>query len=237
MWEFAAVKPTVQIATTKTPDGGLLELYQHAADFSIRVNREELMTSRAHESELELARLGCTHIKALKSPTVLIGGLGMGYTLRQALDLLKPKATVVVSELIAQVVTWNREILGELARHPLRDPRVRLEVRDVTHIIRESNGVFDAILLDVDNGPEALTSADNNRLYSREGLQACMRALKEKGCLSIWSCSIDDVFEKRLRQANLFFRRVRVPAHKGARARSRCVWVISRDPQSLPPIR
>lgn len=212
-----------------------MALYQHDADFSIKVNRLELMTSRAHESELELARLGCVRIADRPNPTVLIGGLGMGYTLRQALDLLQPEATVVVSELIADVVEWNRQYLGELNGHPLRDRRVTLKLGDVMTLIQQSEHAFDAIMLDVDNGPEALTSEGNDRLYSREGLQACMRAVHVKGCLSIWSGSIDNAFERRLRQENLFFRRFHVAAYKGGKARSRCIWVIARDPRSLPP--
>lgn len=229
------MKPTLQIAKALTPDGEELVLFRHDADFSITVNRQELMTSRAHESELALARLGCARIQARHNPTVLIGGLGMGYTLRQALDVLQPRASVVVSELIPEVVAWNREFLGALNQHPLRDPRVVLKVGDVWALIRQSEHVFDAILLDVDNGPEALTSEGNARLYSREGLQACLRALHAKGCLSVWSGSLDNAFEKRLRQERLFFRRVHVAAYKGGKARSRCVWVIARDPLSLPP--
>ncbi len=235
VWDFTGVKPTLQIATAKTPDGEVLALYQHDADFSIKVNRQELMTSRAHESELELARLGCARIVSRQNPTVLIGGLGMGYTLRQALDLLQPEATVVVSELIPEVVAWNREFLGELNSHPLRDPRVVLKVGDVTNLIQQSEHAFDAILLDVDNGPEALTSEGNDRLYSPAGLQACMRALHAKGCLAIWSGAIDNAFEHRLRQVNLFYRRFHVAPYKGGKARSRCIWVIARDPLSLPP--
>lgn len=229
------MKPTLQIASARTPDGEELALFKHDADFSIKVNRQELMTSRAHESELELARLGCARIAERPNPTVLIGGLGMGYTLRQALDLLQPAASVVVSELIAEVVAWNREHLGELNGHPLRDPRVALKLGDVQRLIQQSEHAFDAIMLDVDNGPEALTSAGNDNLYSREGLQACMHALHAKGCLSIWSGSIDNAFERRLRQENLAYRRFHVAAYKGAKARSRCIWVISRDVRSLPP--
>ena len=231
------MKPTLQIAAAKTPDGEVLALYQHDADFSIRVGNQELMTSRAHESELELARLGCARIAERPNPVVLIGGLGMGYTLRQTLDLLQPDASVVVGELIADVVMWNREFLGELNNHPLRDRRVTIKLGDVTRLIQQSEHAFDAIMLDVDNGPEALTSAGNDRLYSREGLQACMHAVHAKGCLSIWSGSIDNAFEKRLRQENLAYRRFHVAAYKGGKARSRCIWVISRDVRSLPPER
>ena len=228
------MKPTLQIASAKTPDGEELSLFKHDADYSIKVSRLELMTSRAHESELELARLGCARLTEWPAPTVLIGGLGMGYTLRETLDLLQPGATVVVGELIPEVVEWNRTYFGDLNGHPLRDRRVSLRLGDVAALICGAEHAFDAILLDVDNGPEAFTSAGNGQLYSREGLEACMRALTAKGCLSIWSGSADLSFEKRLRKAQLFFRRVQVPAYKGARSLSRCVWVISRDPRSLP---
>ena len=229
------MKPTLKIATTKTPDGEILTLVQHDADFSMKVGCQELMTSRAHESELELARLGCARIAARQNPTVLIGGLGMGYTLRQTLDLLQPDATVVVSELIPDVVQWNRDYLGQLANHPLRDPRVVLKVCDVMSLIQQSEHAFDAIMLDVDNGPEALTAAGNDRLYSRQGLQACMRALHAKGCLAVWSGAIDNTFERRLKAENLFFRLFHVPVYKGGKALARCVWLIASDPRSLPP--
>jgi spermidine synthase len=229
------MKPTLKIATTTTPDGELLTLVQHDADFSMKVGCQELMTSRAHESELELARLGCARIAARQNPTVLIGGLGMGYTLRQTLDLLQPDATVVVSELIPDVVQWNRDYLGQLANHPLRDPRVVLKVCDVMSLIQQSEHAFDAIMLDVDNGPEALTAAGNDRLYSRQGLQACMRALHAKGCLAVWSGAIDNTFERRLKAENLFFRLFHVPVYKGGKALARCVWLIASDPRSLPP--
>jgi len=232
------MKPTLKIATATTPHGETLTLFKHDADFSMKVGGQELMTSRAHESELELARLGCARIAARQNPTVLIGGLGMGYTLRQTLDLLQPGATVVVSELIPEVVQWNRTYLGELNDHPLRDPRVVLKVCDVMRLIQQSEqAAFDAILLDVDNGPEALTTPGNDRLYRREGLLACRRALHAKGCLTIWSGTIDATFERRLKAANLFFRIVHVPIYKGGKARARCVWMIAGDARSLPPER
>jgi spermidine synthase len=228
------MKPTLKIATTQTPDGEVLTLFEHDGDYSIKVGCQELMTSRAHESELELARLGCARIAARQNPSVLIGGLGMGYTLRETLNLLQPEATVVVSELIPDVVQWNRDILGELTNHPLRDPRVMLKVCDVMQVIQQAEHAFDAILLDVDNGPEALTASDNDRLYSRQGLQACMRALHAKGCLAVWSGATDSQFERRLKAENLFFQLYHVPVYKGGKARARCVWVISRDARSLP---
>jgi spermidine synthase len=229
------VKSVEQLACAKTPDGETLTLCRLGEDFSIQVGRQELMTSRAHESECELARLGCARAQRQPNPAVLVGGLGMGYTLRQALDLLGPTASVVVSELIAEVAEWNRTFLGELTDHPLQDPRVDLRIGDVQEIIRASEHVFDAILLDVDNGPAAFTSAGNDRLYSRQGLQTCLRALHPKGCLAIWAGSADSAFEKRVRQENLFYRCCPVPAYKGARTLSRYVWLISRDPRGVPP--
>lgn len=231
------MKPIQQLAHAKTPDGEALTLCRKGDEFSIQVNRQELMTSRAHESECELARLGCARILQQPKPVVLVGGLGMGYTLRAALDLLGPKASVVVSELMPEMVAWNREHLGGLTGHPLRDPRVDLRIGDVVEIIRNSECVFDAILLDVDNGPEAFTSSGNDQLYSRQGVQMCMRALQPKGCLAIWAGSADSGFEKRVRQENLPFRCCPTSAYKGARTLSRYIWLIARDMRALPPSR
>ncbi len=228
------MKPTIQIAETKTPDGSPLALFEHDGDFMIRVNGQALMSSRAHESELELARLGCLRIKERQNPRVLIGGLGMGYTLRQTLDMLNPLAEVVVAELLPEVVRWNRERFGHLTDHPLRDKRVTMKTCDVLKIVRKSPHGFDAILLDVDNGPDAMTDAGNDKLYGRKGIQTLLGALHEQGCLSIWSATIDRSFERRLQQERLHVRQFRVAAHKGGKTRSRCIWVASRDAQSLP---
>ncbi len=136
-------------------------LYQHDRDFSIKINYHVLMHSRQHESELELARLGCAHLAGRKAPKILIGGLGMGYTLRQSLDMLSPHAQVVVGELLGAVVEWNREFLGELNDHPLKDERVDLKTGDIVKVISRSKNTFDAILLDIDNGPSAMADSGN----------------------------------------------------------------------------
>jgi spermidine synthase len=222
------MKPRIRIASTTSPDGSEVVLHQHDGDFTISVDRHELMLSRAHESEQELARLGCARIAQHRNPAVLIGGLGMGYTLRQALDLLPPQAAVVVAELLPEVVRWNRDYLGELNRHPLRDPRVEVRICDVARLIRGSPGTFDAILLDIDNGTSAITDAGNDRLYSRQGIRSCMDALHAKGCLAIWSAFVDLPFERRLRQEQLAMRRVRVPARMGGKSRNHCIWLVSR---------
>jgi len=210
-------------------------LYQHDRDFSIMINGQDLMHSRQHESELELARLGCAHLAGRKAPSILIGGLGMGYTLRQALDMLSPHAQVVVGELLSAVVEWNREFFGELNGWPLGDERVDLKTGDIVEIISRSKGRFDSILLDIDNGPSAMTYSGNRRLYGREGIRACRRALRKQGCLAVWSAEPSKKFEQLLMSCGFHVRRFRVPAYKRSKSQSRFVWVASEDKIILPP--
>jgi spermidine synthase len=229
------MKPKLKIATARTPDGGEMVLYQHDSDFSIKINGQELMHSRRHESELELARLGCAHLDGHKAPSILIGGLGMGYTLRQALDMLSPHAQVMVGELLGAVVKWNREFLGELNGRPLGDKRVDLKTGDIVELISRSKSRFDSILLDIDNGPNAMTDSGNRRLYGRKGMQACRRALRKQGCLALWSAEPSKKFEQLLMSCSFHVRRFRVPAYKGSKSQSRFVWVASEDKINLPP--
>ena len=229
------MKPRIKIATTLTPDGGEMVLYQHDCDFSIEINGRELMHSRHHESELELARLGCAHLGGRRAPRILIGGLGLGYTLRQALAMLGPHAQVVVGELLGAMVEWNREFLGELNGRPLRDKRVDLKTGDIVELISRSKSRFDSILLDIDNGPNAMTDSGNRRLYGREGIRACRRALREQGCLAVWSAEPSKKFEQLLMSCSFHVRRFRVPAYKGSKSQSRFVWVASEDKIILPP--
>jgi len=229
------MNPRIRIAATRTPDGGEMVLYQHDRDFSIMINGQDLMHSRRHESELDLARLGCSHLAGRKAPSILIGGLGMGYTLRQALDMLSPHAQVVVGELLGAVVEWNREFFGELNGRPLEDERVDLKTGDIVELISRSKGRFDAILLDIDNGPSAMTDSSNRRLYGREGIRACRRALREQGCLAVWSAEPSKKFEQFLMSCGFHVRRFRVPSYKGSKSKSRFVWVASEDKSILPP--
>jgi spermidine synthase len=229
------MKSTVKIAEARTPDGGLMGLYQHDQDFIIRINGEDLMNSRQNESELELARLGCRHLAECKEPRVLIGGLGMGYTLRQTLDMLGPHARVRVGELMGAVVDWNREFLGVLNGNPLEDPRVDLKTGDILELISRSKSRFDAILLDVDNGPDAMTDSGNRRLYGYEGIEACRRALGEKGCLAVWSAKPSKKFEHLFVRSGFHVRRYTVPAYKGSKSQFRFIWVASEDRKTLPP--
>lgn len=229
------MKVRKKLAAARTPEGGEMVVYQHDRDFSIMVNGEDLMHSRQHESELELARLGCMRLVGQRSPQVLIGGLGMGYTLRQALDMLGPRARVVVAELLAQVVAWNRRFFGQLNGHPLNDERVVVQTGDVGDFLTQCPGRFDAILLDIDNGPNAMTVSANQRLYDHAGILACRQALQTRGCLAVWSAEPDKSFENRLVDCGFHVRRFRVPAYKGSKSQARFVWVAARHRKDLPP--
>jgi spermidine synthase len=229
------MKPRVKIAAARTPDGGEMVLYRHDRDFTIEIDGEDLMLSRHHESELELARLGCAHLAGRKAPSILIGGLGMGYTLRQALDMLSPDAEVVVGELLGPVVAWNSEFLGELNGQPLADKRVDLKIGNIVELISRSKSRFDAILLDIDNGPSAMTYSQNSRLYGYDGILSCRRALRKKGCLAVWSAGPCKEYEELLLHCGFHVRRYRVPAFKGSKSQSRFVWVASESKSILPP--
>jgi spermidine synthase len=163
-------------------------------------NGKSLMSSRMHGSEQALAALALRRVHA-PDACVLVGGLGMGFTLRATLDLLPEDATVVVAELVPAVVEWNRGVLGTLAAHPLRDARVRVEIGDVADTLQSGPGRFDAVLLDVDNGPDAFAAATNARLYNDQGLAVARAALKPGGVLAVWSAWEDRRFEQRLRYA------------------------------------
>ena len=228
------MKARLKIAETRAPDGSEMVLYQHDRDFFMTLNGQDLMDSRQKESELELARLGCRHLADCKTPRVLIGGLGMGYTLRQTLDMLGPDGRVVVGELVDAVIEWNRTYLGVLNDHPLEDPRVDLESGDIVDIISHYSTRFNAILIDIDYGPDAMTAADNHRLYGSAGIQACRRALVKNGCLAVWSAEPSKNYEQLLVRGGFHVRRYRVPASKGSSS-SRFVWVASEDKTRLPP--
>ena len=205
------------LGETRTPDGALLALTRRGDELIILADGKPLMSSRMHGSEEALATLACARARTLDEPSVLVGGLGMGFTLRATLDLLPPDATVVVAELVPAVVEWNRGPLGPLAKHPLKDTRVRVEVGDVAAVLRSSRERFDAVLLDVDNGPAAFTSSGNDALYDDRGLAAARAALKSGGVLAVWSAWEDRKFEQRLRYAGFTVevKRVRARLKKG----------------------
>jgi spermidine synthase len=194
------VKPWILVGQTAAPDGTPLTLQSRDGEFLLLAGGKPLMSSQMHASEDALATLACRRLNALPAPHVLIGGLGMGFTLRAALDLLPPAATVVVAELVPAVVSWNQGPLGPLAGHPLKDSRVRVEETDVAVAVRSNRGVFDAVLLDVDNGSDALTTSTNGWLYSDRGVDATRSSLTATGVLAMWLASEDRRFARRLRQ-------------------------------------
>lgn len=194
------MKPWIIVGETTAPDGTPLKLQSRDGEFLLLAGGQPLMSSQVHGSEDALATLACSRIRSVAAPHVLIGGLGMGFTLRAALDGLPPAATVVVAELVPTVVTWNRGPLGPLAAHPLDDSRVRVEEIDVADAVRSNPGKFDAVLLDVDNGSDALTTSTNGWLYSDRGVDALRSALTTNGVLAMWLASEDRKFARRLRQ-------------------------------------
>jgi spermidine synthase len=189
------------LGQTRTPAGDEIALTRRSGEYVILASGKSLMSSRMHGSEEALATFGCRRARTLDAPSVLIGGLGMGFTLRATLDLLPRDAQVVVAEFVPALVEWNRGPLGPLADHPLKDSRVAVEIGDVGAAIRGSCDRFDAILLDVDNGPAAFTASENESLYSDRGLAAARSALKAGGVLAVWSAREDRRFEQRLRYA------------------------------------
>jgi len=179
-----------------TPDGKTIALYEHDGHYLIRVDRVELMSTRQHASEERLAERACAHLKGCSGARVLVGGLGFGFTLRAALKELATDATVVVTEILTAIVEWNRNPAFPFAADALADPRVVIRQQDVVDAIAANKHVYDAIILDVDNGPNALTADDNFRLYDYQGLTMTRAALHPGGCLAIWSAAPDVTFER-----------------------------------------
>ncbi|RVD53193.1 hypothetical protein, partial [Mesorhizobium sp. M7A.F.Ca.ET.027.03.2.1] len=194
--------PWVQLDSAKTPDGGQeLRLKRRGTEFSIMLGTNELMNSRLSGSEEALAKLSCERIAGHSRPTILIGGLGMGFTLRAALTELANDAGIVVAELVPAVVAWARGPMAEIFDGCLDDPRVTIQETDVGQLIRSRPAAWDAILLDVDNGPEGIVHKSNDALYSVQGLAAARSALKPGGVLAVWSQGPDSGFTRRLKQA------------------------------------
>lgn len=221
--------PWVLLDTAKIPgDGGELRLNKLGAEFSIMLGSNELMNSRLSGSEEALAKLSCLRLRDRERPKILIGGLGMGFTLRAALAELGPEAQVTVAELIPAVVAWARGPMADVFGGSLNDPRVSIYEGDVGRLIRSSRSAYDAILLDVDNGPEGLTRQANDSLYDLPGLGAAKTALTPGGVLAVWSSASNRAFTLRLRQVGLRVEEVGARAH-GTRAGARhTIWSATR---------
>ncbi|MEO6238598.1 MAG: hypothetical protein ABIQ52_16500 [Vicinamibacterales bacterium] len=211
------MKPWELLGQTQAPDGSDLSLTLRGGEYVILANGKSLMSSRMHGSEEALATSACARLRGRSLPRVLIGGLGMGFTLRATLDHLPADAAIVVAELLPAVVEWNRGPLGPLAKHPLKDRRVRVAPGDVAVAIHAASNAYDAILLDVDNGPSAFATAGNASLYDDAGLAAARTALNDAGVLAVWSAREDRKFEQRLRYAGFRVQveRVRARLKKG----------------------
>jgi spermidine synthase len=211
MLEWATVE------TARIADGSEFVLARHGDDWVIRVDTRVLMSTRMHDSEEALADHALA--RADDPISVLVGGLGLGYTLRAVLDTVAAEARVTVAELVPELVEWNRKYLGALNDHPLDDPRSNVVIGDVFDVIRRSRRTFDAILLDVDNGPQALAQARNQRLYGDGGVAACRAALRPGGVLAVWSAGPNARYERRLERCAFDVELVRVAARAGHRAR------------------
>jgi spermidine synthase len=208
--------------------GGDLRLLQRGSEFSIKLGQGELMNSRVRGSEEALARLGCAKIETRERARVLIGGLGMGFTLRAALAQLGAEAEVVVAELVPAVVLWGRGPLAALSGDSLADARVTIHEGDVGRLIRAKPAAYDAILLDVDNGPDGLTRQANDGLYDLGGLRAAWAALRPGGVLAVWSAAPDAAFAQRLRKIGFSVEEVAVRAN-GKRGARHVIWVAERS--------
>lgn len=207
------MKPLERLGEAKTPDGTVLQLYRHDGAYLIRADGVELMSTRRHLSEDKLAEVACAPLKSTRGARVLIGGLGLGFTLREALRHLGPDAEVVVAELVADVIAWNANPEYALSAEAMADPRVRIVHDDVSNVLRKNVGGFNAIMLDTDNGPEGMIMKENSRLYAVRGIANTMAALRPSGTIAYWSVGDDPDFERSLQNAGLQVKAMKVRAH------------------------
>jgi spermidine synthase len=220
------VIPWEELDTAPVPDGGQLRLMRRGAEFSIMAGSTELMNSRVRGSEEALATLSLERLADRANPHILIGGLGMGFTLRAALAT-RPDLRITVAELVPAVVAWAHGPLAPVFAGCLGDPRVAVAVGDVGALIRSARGIYDAILLDVDNGPGGLSRAGNDGLYAAKGLAAARAALRPRGVLAVWSSHPDSGFTRRLQQAGFAVEELPVRAH-GRRGARHLIWMATR---------
>jgi spermidine synthase len=216
------------IATALVPGGDELRLFRRGGDFMIVVKGNELMSSRMSGSEEALARLACARVGNRAQPHVLIGGYGMGFTLRAALEMLPAAASVTVAELVPEIIAWARGPMAQLTAGCLDDPRVQVVECDVADLIGQGRATYDAILLDVDNGPDGLTRPGNDRLYSNSGLRNAHAALTAAGALAIWSAAPDPAFARRLRDNGFAVEEVVVRARSNGKGPRHVIWIAER---------
>jgi spermidine synthase len=221
--------PWLQIGTTPVPGAEVeLRLMRRGDEFSMMLGQNELMNSRLSGSEEALATLACKRIELVKRPRLLIGGLGMGFTLRAALAVLGSDARIVVAELVPAVIAWARGPMAGIFGDSLSDPRASIREADVVDLVQSHRSAFDAILLDVDNGPEALIRNANDALYDLKGLKAIHRALRSRGVLAIWSSGPNPAFSKRLRDAGFDVNEVAIRATAKRSGARHVIWFAAR---------
>jgi spermidine synthase len=221
--------PWVLLDTAPVPGGGgELRLKRRGAEFAIMLGQTELMNSRLSGSEQALATIACERIRSRERPRILIGGLGMGFTLRAALAVLGSGARITVAELVPAVIAWARGPLADIVGDSLDDPRATILTADVADVIRSHAAAFDAILLDVDNGPEALIRKANDALYDAKGLKAIGRALRPGGVLAVWSSGPHPAFTKRLRDAGFDVNEVNVRATARRSGARHVIWFATK---------
>jgi spermidine synthase len=221
--------PWLQIDSARVPGAEVeLRLMQRGDEFSMKLGANELMNSRLSGSEEALATLACRRLQAVKAPHLLIGGLGMGFTLRAALAVLGPKARITVAELVPAVIAWAEGPMAGIFGDSLTDPRATILSADVIAVIGSHPAAFDAILLDVDNGPEGLIRKANDALYDLKGLKAVCRALRPKGVLAVWSSGPNAAFSKRLREAGFAVDEVAVRATTKRSGARHVIWFAAK---------
>jgi spermidine synthase len=207
------MKPHERLGEARTPNGTLITLYRHDGAYLIRADGVELMSTRRHLSEDRLAEVACAPIRDVPRARVLIGGLGLGFTLRAALRQLREDAEIVVAELLAEVIAWNEDPAYDLSHEAMGDPRVRVVHDDVINVLRTNPGAFDAIMLDTDNGPDGMLMSENAPLYARRGVTLTVAALRAGGSIVYWSVGDDPKFASALRGSGLAVTTLLVRAH------------------------
>lgn len=223
------MKPWQELdSVSVSASGARLCLLRRGDEYSIRIDRYELMNSRLHASEDALAQLCCAKIAHRPYPRLLVGGLGMGFTVAAAIRHLPPSCQLVVAELVPAVVNWNRGLLADLAGRPTEDPRVTVRELDVARVLKAEQQAFDAIILDVDNGPEGMTRPSNDWLYSRAGLAAAWGALRPAGVLAVWSAAPSPAFRRRLQEGAFQVDEHRVRSRGPRRGSQHTIWIARR---------
>ncbi|MFC1549611.1 spermidine synthase [Nitrospirota bacterium] len=222
--------PWELLDSAQVPESGEeITLYRRGEEFSIRVDGAELMNSRAHGSEEALAEMACKRIAKRPSARVLIGGLGLGYTAAAALKQLGANAEVLVGEIVPAVEEWNRKFFPHLAGYPLRDKRTTVIVDDVARIIRKAHEAYDAVMLDVDNGPEGMSKKGNEWLYTEAGIDAIFRSLRPEGVFALWSVASNKAYTRRLRKAGFTVEEVNVRGRGSGKGAHHTIWLALRN--------